>query len=86
MGDGMKISSDNALTYASAPRLELVGNSECIVDGLKGIIEYNSDRIRLNLGRYCVAFIGVGLRIESFSYTGAVIQGDIISMEYESNE
>ena len=31
--------------YTGEPHLEVIGNFECVVDGLKSIMEYSSDRI-----------------------------------------
>lgn len=78
--------TDDIVTYTNIPHLELVGNSECVVDGLKGIIEYTKEKIKINLGKYFVTFLGDGLYINSFSHEGAVIQGTIISVEFESND
>lgn len=77
--------TDDIVTYTHSPHLELVGNSECVVDGLKGIIEYTKEKIKINLGKYFVTFIGDELYINSFSHEGAVVQGTIISVEFESN-
>lgn len=78
---------NNELTEnACQPHLELIGSSRCIVDGLKSIIEYSPDRIKINLGKYCVVFLGDRLYIDSFSYEGAIIEGTIISLELESND
>ena len=71
--------------YALGPSLEIRGNSECIVDGLKGISEYSSEKIRINLGKISVSFLGDGLFINSFSPEGATVEGTIISVEFESN-
>ena len=68
---------------ASAPRLELTGNTQCIVEGIQAICLYNEDVIKIDLGRYCVSFFGDGLYINSFTYEGAVIEGVIVSMEFE---
>lgn len=68
--------------YTGEPHLELRGNSECVVDGLKSIIEYNSDRIKLNIGRRAVVFLGEGLEINSFTPEGAVVRGFIMSVEF----
>jgi sporulation protein YqfC len=78
------INNDNIISYASTPHIEITGNTECVVDGLKGICEYTKDRIKINLGKYFVTFIGDELYINSFSREGAVVQGNIISMEFES--
>ena len=77
--------SEELIEYTSQPHLELISNSCCIVDGLKGIIEYTKEKIKINLGKYCVTFLGDGLYIDSFSHEGAVVEGTIISLEYESN-
>ena len=76
---------DNLISYAAAPRIELSGNSRCIVEGLKGIAAYSSDKIKVNLGKYCVSFFGDSLFINAFSYDGAIIEGVIVSLEFESN-
>lgn len=77
-------SSDNMLSYSNLPRIELVGNSECTVEGMKGIIEYTKEKIKINLGKYYVTFFGDELFIKSFSYQGAIVQGNIISVEFEN--
>lgn len=68
--------------YKGEPHLELRGNSECVVDGLKSIVEYNSDKIKLNIGKRVVTFLGEGLEINSFTPEGAIVRGFIMSMEF----
>lgn len=68
--------------YTGEPHLELRGNSECIVDGLKSIIEYTSNRIKLNIGKRAVLFLGEELEINSFTPEGAIVKGFIISVEF----
>ena len=68
------------------PRLELIGSGRCVIDGLKSIIEYKPERIKIDLGKYCIVFLGDGLYIDSFSYEGAIVQGTIVSLELESND
>lgn len=76
---------DNLISYTNAPHLELVGNTQCIIDGLKGIAVYSSDKIKVNLGKYYVSFFGDSLFINAFSPEGAIVEGTIISLEFESN-
>lgn len=78
-------SKDNLIGYAVSPRIELVGNTCCVVEGLKGIAAYSSDKIKVNLGNYYLTFFGDSLFINAFSYEGAIIEGTIVSMEFESN-
>lgn len=76
---------DEIISYTSQPHLKLVGNTECVVDGLKGILEYTREKIKINLGKNNVTFYGDALFIESFSPEGAVVEGTIITLEFESN-
>lgn len=69
--------------FTGKPRLEIMGN-ECLVDGLEGILEYTSERIKLTVGKKEITFIGDELYIESFSHHGAVIEGTIYSLEMSS--
>ena len=78
-------SKDNIISYTYASHLEITDNSRCVVDGLKGIVSYSSDKIKVNLGKYCVTFFGDNLFINAFSLEGAIIEGTIISLEFESN-
>ncbi len=67
--------------YFGKPRLEMNGN-ECLVDGLKSVVEYSGDKIVISLGKKTITFFGDDLHINSFTREGAVIQGNIISMEF----
>ncbi len=67
--------------YFGKPRIEMAG-SECLVDGLQSIIEYSNDKITLNLGTQVITFFGDDLRINSFTREGAIVEGNIISMEF----
>lgn len=83
-GDKMKkdkLKPDGFDYYFGKPRLEMNGN-ECLVDGLKSIIEYSDDKITVSLGKQIITFFGDDLHINSFTREGAVIEGNIISMEF----
>jgi len=68
--------------YSGEPHLVIMGNDECIVDGLKSVLEYSSDKIKLDTGKRAVTFYGEGLHINAFTPEGAVVKGFIISMEF----
>lgn len=73
--------TDSVLTYTTSPHIHLIGTTQCVVDGLKGILEYSDQSIRINLGKYSVRVVGNRLCINDFSPQGAIIQGDIVSLE-----
>lgn len=77
--------TEDIIAYTAAPHLELIGNSECVVEGLQGIVEYTKDKIKIDLGKYCVCFVGDGLYINSFTHEGATVEGTIISVAFEGN-
>ncbi len=74
--------NSTVIGYCKCPHVHLVGSSQCVVDGLKGICGYSRDKIKINLGRYCLEVVGSNLSINEFSPEGAVIEGDILSVEY----
>ncbi len=74
--------NSTVIGYCECPHVHLVGSSQCVVDGLKGICGYSRDKIKINLGRYCLEVVGSNLSINEFSPEGAVIEGDILSVEY----
>ena len=63
-------------------QIQLISNREALVDGCKGVIEYNEDFIRLNLGNMTVRFTGRGLQLRSMSEESLIIHGFIQSLEY----
>lgn len=65
------------------PRLEMSG-SECIVDGLKSVVEYSPTKISISLGSQIIVFYGFDLKINSFTRDGAIVEGSITSMEFLS--
>ena len=69
--------------FFGKPRLEMTGN-ECLVDGLDSILEYSNDKIIVRLGSQIITFFGDDLKINSFTSEGAVVEGNIISMEFST--
>lgn len=79
------LGKDSLLSDVTLPHLELTDNTRCAVDGLKSISEYTADKIRMNLGKRDVCFYGDALYIRTFSPEGAVVEGTILSVEFEDH-
>ena len=62
--------------------IELTGNREAVVEGCTGILEYNDYSIRLNTAKYVLCFTGTDMQIQCMTTTGAVIQGNIHSIQF----
>lgn len=70
--------------FKGEPHLELYGCSQCVVDGLKSVLEYTDEKIKLDIGKKTVTFHGSGLHIDSFTPQGAVVEGMIISLDFSN--
>ena len=62
--------------------IELSSNREATVDGCKGVMEYEQERIRLNIGTGSVTFTGRSLEITNLMGSQAVIAGFITGLEF----
>ena len=69
--------------FLSVPmRVELLSDREAVVDGCRGILEYNECCIRLCTGPLTVRFTGEGLTMRNFGSLGAVVEGKIKSVDF----
>lgn len=68
--------------FTGEPHIELYGCSHCLVDGLKSVLEYSSEKIKLAAGKKKITFHGNDLHIDSFTPQGAVVEGMIVSVDF----
>ena len=66
---------------SSLPQICLSGNEEALVEGVLGILEYDSDRIRLRTGKISVTFTGRNLYLRCLNPSTAVVCGTIIDID-----
>lgn len=62
--------------------IELISNCCALVEGCKGIGEYDDTVIKLNLEKSTVCFYGNSLSIRSLSMEQAIVEGFIVSIEF----
>ena len=62
--------------------IEIVSNHCALVDGCKGILEYDDSLIKLSLGKKTVSFQGNSLSIKSLSMEQAMVEGFIFCVEF----
>ena len=65
-----------------ASKITISSNKEAVIEGCRGILEYCSDRIKLNIGCATVLFIGNSLTIDSLNVGSIVISGKITNVEF----
>ena len=67
------------------PHITFNSNCEVLVEGNRGILEYNSGKIRLNAGDCILSFSGDKLCIRNMSVDEVVITGEIVAFEFSSD-
>lgn len=66
-------------------RVEITGNNEAVVDGCRGVLEYDDGVISLSLGSRFVRFRGDKLQIHTLLDEQAMITGTILSVEFSDS-
>lgn len=70
--------------FVDEARIEMSGNREMIIDGCKGVVQYDETVIKLSLGEYVLSVSGDNLVINSFDSSVAVISGQISDISFVS--
>lgn len=65
-------------------QIELSGNREALIDGCRGILQYEDASIRLRAGQLIVRFTGSGLRICVMQNDQVRITGTIAAVDFTS--
>lgn len=70
------------LAVGDCASIELSGNTCASIEGCRGIIEYGTEKIVLNLGSMSLSFCGLGLEITSFDGENALVSGMFSCIEF----
>ena len=65
-----------------AAQIELSDDREALVDGCRGVLQYDSDVIRLSTGRLVLRFTGHDLMIRAMQQEQLLISGTILSVDF----
>ncbi len=79
MADFLEIPADIVLDL---PRLTITGRNELYLENHKGIIEYSTVRMRINLSRGFLEVNGENLEIQALMPDEMKVVGDISSVKY----
>ncbi|MBE6788282.1 MAG: hypothetical protein E7539_01300 [Ruminococcaceae bacterium] len=63
--------------------IEISGQNHIELDGIRKILEYKEDRIKIRFRHNTVCFNGEKISIRNFSKKNAIIEGKINSIEFE---
>lgn len=70
--------------HLNEAKIEMLSNREIIVDGCKGVVEYNENLIKLNIGELILGITGDEMLIESFDSGVTVIRGKLAEISFVS--
>ena len=70
----------------SNSKMVLLGNSEFTIENFKGIIEYETDKIKIKSGTGVVTVTGENLTINELGDEELFVKGKIKNIEIEENE
>ncbi len=71
-----------SVSVFSEGKIELYGNREAVVDGCRGVLEYDETTIKLNMGKSRITFSGSGMLIRAYDKDHAEIEGSFSSVEF----
>ena len=66
------------------PLIEMASNREISIEGVKGVLEYDDNVIRINSGNMIISFFGRGLVMQCLTSSSLVIKGFITKIEFLS--
>ncbi|MGX8700149.1 YabP/YqfC family sporulation protein [Caproiciproducens sp.] len=69
-------------TMQMPTHMEINGNQEVIVDGCGGVLEYDTEAVRIKTGKLIVRFTGRGLVIKCLTADSLVVTGFLTGIEF----
>lgn len=80
---GNKINIRNLAVPMQMPsHMEINGNNEVVVEGCSGVLEYDTDVVKIKTGRLIVRFTGRGLVIKCLTADSLVVTGYLTGIEF----
>lgn len=66
------------------PEIILTGNKKATIEGMKEIIEYSPDTVKISTGKLFLSFSGDSLSITNLENERLIVSGDIFSLSFSS--
>ncbi len=64
------------------PKISMIGNTQIFIENYKGIIEYDSEKIRINTAKGIIKIFGEDLYINTITTEEIFITGRINNIEF----
>lgn len=82
MGKKEKITELEKTLLGRYSLITMVGNSELLVEGLRGILDYSAESLRVNTISGIILIMGAGLEITALTAEEISVKGKINSLEF----
>ena len=69
-------------TFSNVSQLDILSNKEALLEGCKGILEYDDNIIRISGHKMEIKFTGEGLTLKCLTTENIMITGKIWSVEF----
>jgi len=68
--------------FPDTPQIELAGNREAVIDGCRGILEYDESNVKVSIGQTYMHFSGEKLLLRCLTGDSVIIEGKIVSITF----
>lgn len=82
MGKREKLSELEKNLLARYSLITVVGSEQMMVEGLRGILDYSAETLRVNTLSGVILIMGAGLEITSMTAEALSLKGKITSLEF----
>lgn len=69
-------------TFNNISRIEVLSNTESILEGCTGVLEYDDNIIRLGTKKHEIKYFGMNLVLKCLNNQNVIVEGQIQSIEF----
>lgn len=76
------MSNKGKFNFGVELEMEILSNREVVIDGCKGVAEFDENFIKINAPKGAVTFFGADIEIKSYTECGLIIVGRFERIEF----
>ncbi|MDR1467053.1 MAG: YabP/YqfC family sporulation protein [Oscillospiraceae bacterium] len=66
----------------NVPHIEMNGNREIVVEGSKGVLDYDENIVRIDIGKMIMIFSGRNLNLKCLTQDSLIVEGFVTTIEF----
>lgn len=71
-----------AILIENMPHIEMSGNREFIIEGSRGILEYDENLVKISAGKFAVTVFGRDLELKNLTDDSCIVTGNIDNVSF----